>query len=80
LFEVLGQPPVSIDPCKGSHHDPAAGQDGKPLGTVRTLDGFDISASDPGQRVPEFRACITAIGEHMVYAGFSHAVKAHYYT
>lgn len=62
---VLRQPSASAEPCEGALHDPSARQNLEALGAVAPFDDLDRELADPGERAPQLRARIAAIGEDM---------------
>jgi hypothetical protein len=67
VLKILGEAAASIEPCESSLDDPPARQDFEPFGCVRALHDRD---GKPGQglrqRVTEFRALISAVGEEFL--------------
>ena len=53
MFEVLGETPVSVEPCQRSLDDPAPGQHDEAFRGIGPLDDFDGPFADPAQRVAQ---------------------------
>ena len=66
VFPILCEPAAAVEPCNGSLHDPAFGEDNKPLGTVAAFDDLDVQIVYRfGGAVAEGRSGIGAIGEQL---------------
>ena len=63
VLEVLGEAAAAAEPCEGSFHHPAAGDDDEALGRVGSPDDFDCPVAFPGERVLQLVAGVAAIGE-----------------
>lgn len=65
MLEVLGEAPVSAEPCQCSFHHAAARQYFEALRGVGSLDDLDgpLALADLAQRLPELVTCISTIGE-----------------
>ena len=68
-LEVLGQPPVSIEPGERALDDPSAGQELEALHARGTVDDLQRPAADPLQCALELGPGIGAIGEDVAQAG-----------
>lgn len=64
-LEVLCAPSASAQPCEGSLHDPAAGQDLEALGFIRPLDELHCELADLLQGAPQFWSGRATVGEDM---------------
>jgi len=67
VFEILGQPPATTKPRKGSFDDPTSGQNLEAFGRVRALDdlGDDIRQGLL-LRVAKLRSLIAAVREQLL--------------
>ena len=68
-LEVLGQPPVSIEPGERALDDPSAGQELEALHARGTVDDLQRPAADPLQCALELGPGIGAVGEDVAQAG-----------
>ena len=67
VFEILGQPPATTEPRKGSFDDPTSGQNLEALGRVGALDdlGDDVRQS-LFLRLAKLRSLIAAVREQLL--------------